>query len=130
MCLVFLREAVRLVKPVTFPLLRAVKQHLVLVWTDASTIPKLGVVVYVPDTRRWYYASCMVPPWMMALLYRLQWKKTYICQLELLAVVCAYLTFGDLLRGRLIHHFIDNDPALQGLIKKGLIVKQSLTRVA
>ena len=52
MCLVFLREAVRLVKPVTFPLLRAVKQHLVLVWTDASTIPKLGVVVYVPDTRR------------------------------------------------------------------------------
>ena len=116
-CLVFLREAVRLVKPVTFPLLRAVKQHVVLIWTDASTIPKLGIVVYIPDSRRWYYASSIVPPWMMALFYRLQRKQTYICQLELLAVVCAYLTFGDLLRGRLIHHFIDNDPALKGLIK-------------
>ena len=31
--------------------------------------------------------------------------------------MCAYLTFGDLLRGRLIHHFIDNEPALKGLIK-------------
>ena len=33
--------------------------------------------------------------------------------------MCAYLTFGDLLRSRMAHHFIDNKPALSGLIKGG-----------
>ena len=104
--LIFLREAVRLIKPVVFPLSRPVWQATLLLWTDASNIPKLGVVLYVPDTRRWYYSSCLVPQWMSALLRRLQRKKTYICQYEVLAAVCAYLSFGDIMANRLVHHFI------------------------
>ena len=76
-------------------------------------------MLYYPDTDRWYYASAMVPPWMVAWYKRLSRKKTYICQWEILAAVCAYLTFGDLLRSRLVHHFVDNQPALSGMIKGG-----------
>jgi hypothetical protein len=44
-------------------------------------------------------------------------KKTYITQLELIAAVCAYITWPDILGHRLAHHFIDNRPARAGLIK-------------
>ena len=54
---------------------------------------------------------------MVALFVRLHRKRTHICQFEILAAVCAYLTFPDVLSGRLVHHFIDNQPALRGLIK-------------
>ena len=37
--------------------------------------------------------------------------------LQLLAAVCAYLTWPDILAGRLVHHFIDNRAARSGLIK-------------
>ena len=77
-CLVFLREAVRLVQPTVFPLYPRVGEKIVLVWTDASGIPRLGVVLYHPDTGKWYYASGMVPPWMVAWFKRLSRKKTYI----------------------------------------------------
>ena len=116
-CLIFLREAVRLVRPVVFPLHPMVAAKVVLVWTDASGKPCMGIVLYCPDDERWYYSYRMVPPWMAAWFSRLQRKKTYICQWEILAAVCAYLTFPDMLRGRLAHHFVDNQPALSGLIK-------------
>ena len=41
----------------------------------------------------------------------LQLQSTYICQAELLALVSAYFSFPDLLRQRLVHHFVDNKPA-------------------
>ena len=95
-------------------------------------------MLYYPDTDRWYYSSSVAPKWMAALFRRLQRKQTYICQWEILAVVCAYLTFRDLLRSRLAHHFIDNQPALSGLIKGGssqsdsarLIHEYTLTTIA
>ena len=43
----------------------------------------------------------------------------YICQAELLAYLCAYLTFTDLLEGHLIHHFGDNMAAISGVVKGG-----------
>ena len=46
-------------------------------------------------------------------------RKTYICQAELLAYLCAYLTFPDLLEGHLIHHFGDNMAAISGVVKGG-----------
>ena len=46
-------------------------------------------------------------------------RKTYICQAELLAYLCAYLTFSDLLEGQLIHHFGDNMAAISGVVKGG-----------
>ena len=54
--------------------------------------------------------------WLILLLMHLRFKKTYICQYELIGVVCAYLTFPDVLSGRLVHHFIDNKAALANSI--------------
>ena len=53
---------------------------------------------------------------MVILFQRLQFKLTYTCQAELVAAACAYLTFPDLLEGRLVHHFVDNDTAKSGMI--------------
>ena len=50
------------------------------------------------------------------MLLRLAAKGKYICQLELLGAIVAYTTFPDLLRRRLVHHFIDNQSAKGGLI--------------
>ena len=41
-------------------------------------------------------------------------KKTYIAAYELLAEVCAYNSFPEQLRGRIVHHFVDNTAALAG----------------
>ena len=43
-------------------------------------------------------------------------KATYIGQLEIAAVACAYLTFPDLLRGRVVHHCVDNESAKMALV--------------
>ena len=56
------------------------------------------------------------PDWMMELFRALQYKKTYIGQLELVAAVVAYLTFPDILAGTLCHHFIDNEGAYYSLM--------------
>ena len=52
-------------------------------------------------------------------MWRLAAKRTYIGQLEICAFVVAYLTFPDLLRGRLVHHFVDNESAIGALIAGG-----------
>ena len=75
------------------------------------------MVVYDPTTRCLHYTSAVLPPVMVAMFRRMQEKATYICQAELVAVSCAYFTFPDLLRGRLIRHYVDNEPAMQCLIK-------------
>ena len=119
-CLTFLSSAVQVVRPTFFPFCPAVRQLRCVVLTDASFSDMsgcLGVVVWCPRLERWFYASARVPPWMLALFQRLVRKKNYICHFELLAAVCAYLTFPDILASRLVHHLLDNEAALRGLIK-------------
>ena len=93
----------------------ATNQRPVVVLTDACTtkhkLGGLGVVVWDPDdgpAGRLYHEAGGVAPWMLALFERLQRKKTYIATYELLAEVCAYTSFPDVLRGRIIYHFVDN----------------------
>ena len=77
-------------------------------------------MVWDPDdgpAGRLYHEAGGVAPWMLALFERLQPKKTYIATYELLAEVCAYTSFPDVLRGRIIYHFVDNTAALAGSIK-------------
>ena len=47
----------------------------------------------------------------------MQKKKTYIATYELLAEVCAYISFPYVLQGRVVHHFVDNTAALAGSIR-------------
>ena len=47
----------------------------------------------------------------------MQKKKTYIATYELLAEVCAYISFPDVLQGRVVHHFVDYTAALAGSIR-------------
>ena len=75
------------------------------------------MVIYEPATRCLHYTSAVLPPAMVAMFRRMQEKATYICQAELVAVSCACFTFPDLLRGRLIRHYVDNNPAMQCCIK-------------
>ena len=102
----------------------ATSQRPVVLLTDACTtegkLGWLGVVLWDPDDGphgRLYHAAGGVPPWMLALFERLQKKMTYIAAYELLAEVCAYNSFPDTLRGRIVHHFVDNTAALSGSIK-------------
>lgn len=121
-CLAFLRAAVVSVRPVEFPLVPSVSMLVCVVLTDASFSSmsgRIGATVWCPDAKGWYFSSEQVPQWMVALFVRLQKKRTYICQFEILAAVSAYLTFPDIIAGRLVHHFLDNQPALRGLIKGG-----------
>ena len=80
---------------------------------------RLGIVLYDPSSALWHYSSQPVPGWMVSLFVRLQSQQTYICQFELLAALCAYITFPDVLGNMLAHHFLDNLPAMQSLIKGG-----------
>jgi len=97
----------------------------VIVLTDASQsgIPvrssfsaRVGVVLKDMRDGRMYYTTAQAPRWLILLLLFIQYKKTYICQFELVGVACAYLTFPDVLRGRLVHHFIDNEAALANCV--------------
>ena len=77
---------------------------------------KLGVVLKDMRDGRMYYTHATAPRWLIVLLIYLKFKKTYICQWELVAVVCAYLTFPDVIQDRLVHHFIDNEAARSNCI--------------
>jgi hypothetical protein len=95
----------------------------VVVLTDAyfeqsSMKGGFGVVLWDPEQPQELLCAGEeeLPGWMIAQLARLARKKTYIAQYELIAEICAYLTFPDKLRGRLVHHFVDNKAALAGSI--------------
>ena len=60
------------------------------------------------------YAAGVCPEWLRAAL--VPGRKTYIAQLEAIAVVAAYTTFGHLLRGRRVYHFVDNTVTLSAAI--------------
>ena len=75
--------------------------------------------VFAACPRRVASRTCPAfPRWALCLFEYLCKQLTYICQAELYAALCAYVTFPDLLRGRLVHHFIDNKAAEAGLVKE------------
>ena len=58
----------------------------------------------VGKTHLHYFAAARIPQWLLDAFAAFVQRQTYICQAELLAYLCAYLTFSDLLQGQLIHH--------------------------
>ena len=48
-------------------------------------------------------------------------RTQYIGQVEILAIVAAYTTFGYLLQGRRVLHFVDNTAALAAATAVGLV---------
>ena len=95
------------------------------VLTDAcysSTLQCVGVFLAVLRAHgplRYYFAAARIPQWLLDAFAAFVQRMTYICQAELLAYLCAYLTFPDLLEGHLIHHFGDNMAAISGVVKGG-----------
>ena len=121
-CLVFLLRVLDVLRPVRVPLFPVRAEPPVLVFSDASyktknRVGELGVVVWCPVLRQLFCAGGRLPGWTLCLFEYLCKQLTYICQAELYAALCAYVTFPDLLRGRLVHHFIDNKAAEAGLVK-------------
>ena len=95
-------------------------------WEAASLLRPagLGIVLLVPahydeagkyHRHQWFYAEANCPADFIA-RFCLP-RKQRIGELELLAAVCAYLTFADQLRGCKVIHWIDNTGALAALIK-------------
>ena len=117
-----LRRLVVNTVPGEFPMAPSARRPVV-VLTDAyfeqsSRRGGFGVVLWDPEQPQELLCAGEeeLPGWMIAQLARLARKKTYIAQYELIAEICAYLTFPDKLRGRLVHHFVDNKAALAGSI--------------
>ena len=88
-----------------------------IIWTDAmyeATKGGLGLVAYDPDDRSFFYSAYQVPRWIYPFMRVLQ---TYIGQLEIMAVLFAYLTIPrSKLYSRPVLHFIDNT-SMAGAIK-------------
>ena len=118
--LLALRQIIAVLPPVSIPISPVRLDLPLLVWTDASSPStrdgRLGVVIFCPYRGKYWYTSVRAPSHIMCLFSFLEKKKTYICQLELLAVVVALLTFPDLFAGRLVHIFVDNEAAKSNLI--------------
>ena len=116
-----LRRLVSSVRPVELSVY-ARSDRPVLVLSDAAEVRlrqgtlHVGVVVWDPESGRMHYTSVEVPKQVLLYFAWLAAKGKYICQLELLAVAVAYETFPDLLRGRLVHHFVDNQAAMSNMI--------------
>ena len=108
-----LHDALPLIQPVDFPLFRR-RDHAIVIFSDASwssNSGRMGIVVWCPYREKYFYSSSIVPPHLVAYFTYLQPQSTYIAQAELLAYTAAYFTYPELLKGRLVHHFIDNTPA-------------------
>ena len=104
---------------VEFPLYRR-KDHAVVVFSDASWSTRsscMGIVVWCPYRAALYFSSHIVPKHVITLFEWLKLQSTYIYQAESLAYTAAYYTYPDILRHRLVHHFIDNIPARSNVIK-------------
>ena len=92
----------------------------VLLYTDGSSDMSrspphvVGAVVVLPESNKIFYTSCVVPKEVVA-----DWlpSKQYIYLVELFAGPVALDTFPDLLQGRDVIHFVDNNSALGALVK-------------
>ena len=75
----------------------------------------LGFVAFDPDTSAYFYSAYEVPAWVYTFFRVL---KQYIGQLEILAVLFAYMTLPrTVVCGRPILHYIDNTSSMAGAIK-------------
>ena len=133
--LLFFEALLPSLPPLHVPLVQSRRPPL-LVYTDASFSSKraraggssrecrdphahprgyLGAVVYDPDSGIVHVAEAM-PNWAVLLA---SWRddfKTYIAELEMLAVVSVYTTFPSLFAGRSVNHWVDNTVALSALV--------------
>ena len=121
-CLTYLLEVVRVLRPVSLPIYPVRNERPVVVLTDASfqreaMTGELGIVIWMPELSQYFYSSSGLPAWVVRLWTDIEVRDTFISPAEALVAVCAYFTFADLLRGRLVHHFVDNEAAKVGLIK-------------
>ena len=86
-------------------------EPMVVVYTDASYAEGghsgLGVTIF--DGDEMYESAAVAPPWLLAWLRP---RGQQINHLEAVAMVCARLTFPDVLRRRRVLHFVDNTCAL------------------
>jgi hypothetical protein len=85
-----------------------------LLYTDAEGNGNIGIVLVHIKSRRVEYATAKVP---RETRRRLLYRKTQINLYELLAVASAISTFGDWIRGQRVVAFIDNQAALNMIIK-------------
>ena len=89
----------------------------VLVYTDASDSPEhsgMGIILFDTVTKEKFVAEAMVPPELLASLRKS--RSAIINHLELLAILCCFLTFGDRLRGRKVLFFGDNTSSLSAIV--------------
>ena len=89
-----------------------------IIWSDAmyeASRGALGFVAFDPDDDQYYYSAYVVPSWVYLFFRVLQ---TYIGQLEILAVLFAYLTLPKhVVCNRPVLHYIDNTSSMAGAIK-------------
>ena len=102
-----LLEILDRLQPVVYSLFRR-RDWAVVILSDASFDMAtgsggLGVVIWCPQRRELFYTAVADTRKLVAVLRDIQLKKTYITQLELIAAVCAYITWPDILGHRLAH---------------------------
>ena len=88
-----------------------------MIYTDASCSLRhygLGIII-INDGSRWYLNS-FAPQWILDAFTTRTTSLKIINQLELLAILCAVLTFGDLLKDHRVRFWCDNCVALSGAI--------------
>ena len=65
-----------------------------------------------------FYSYAPVPPEITLLLEAVRQRQTYICQYELIGAITPFVSLPPgLLHGRPVELYIDNSPALSGLIR-------------
>ena len=133
----FFRSLLGTLEPAEFEVVPA-SDPPVLVWTDGKyeadddvEPAAVGVLVAWPKPRRarrgppssladmrsmyvFEHARAAVPDSFMDAFIT---RKQYIGQIEILAGLCAYTSFGRRLRGRHVMHFVDNTSALAGMAR-------------
>lgn len=116
-CLHFFIALIPNMRPRVIDLLERLRP-LLLLWTDAmftGGAGSLGLIAFDVETSQFYYSYYYVPAWIYSF-----WRPlaTYIGQLEILAVLFAYITLPRALvaRKRIIH-WVDNTSAVAGAIK-------------
>ena len=98
--------------------MNALLRSTLVIWSDAmyeAGVGALGFVAFDPDDGTHYYSAYKVPSWVYAFFRILQ---TYIGQLEIMAVLFAYMTLPlHVVSNRPVLHYIDNTSSMAGAIK-------------
>ena len=115
--ILFFLELIPNMAPRCIDMVSALRSTLI-IWSDAmyeASRGALGFVAFDPDDGQYYYSAYVVPSWVYLFFRALQ---TYIGQLEILAVLFAYLTLPKrVVCNRPVLHYIDNTSSMAGAIK-------------